>query len=714
MNSSPAGHDNASDVAVGGTGERAPRADAGDSAPLWPWAPLEAVALGAFAITQPLYSLLGANATFFVANDITGSSVTWFAVAVLVIPAVIIAGIDLALIQLPGRWAVRAHGSLLGSLAALAIGVPLLRSLGAQGPAYLAGLAAAAILLSWLTLRWRRVREVARWALFAPFLFLGAFLLSSPIAAVRSGQSSGSASADLPTSDTSVVMLVFDQLPLTMLLDPDGTIDEQWYPGFARLAGLSTWYPNARAVVPRTDYSVPSLLTGTIPEPGELPVLSAHPDNLFTLLSETHDVYADEYVTQMCPADVCGDQPGPTSTIWKDTAIVAVRTLLDERTADALVPRVDGRWNDFGTIDGVPDEARSWEEVQEHRSSAAEDSVRFEQFLDSLDGVGDPDRPDLSYLHLFQPHEPLRYLPDGTNHNLGGPFAVDDEGVWPDDVDMMDARLQQYVAQVMNADRQVSELLDQLESTDRLEDTIVVVTSDHGVGAGPGMPNKAVPQDPDPAILTEQLAVPLFIATPGTPAGVDPAPVQLHDVAPTLLSSLGSTAELDLDGEPADEIPDDRAPVLLVGDELTDSVPFDPPTESMTVRRIRELMPLPGVPYAFGPAADRLGEPLTEGVSPDTDVSVALGGTEELSAVETDSGFLPAAVNATLTGDSAGTDWLITLNGVIAGGARPFEVDGTWHLSTLVDPSFFRDGPNDVGFLVQTPDGLRRVPDQQG
>ncbi|MEZ5268619.1 MAG: hypothetical protein R2789_08670 [Microthrixaceae bacterium] len=44
------------------------------------------MALGAFAITQPLYSLLGANATFFVANDITGTSVTWFAVAVLVIP----------------------------------------------------------------------------------------------------------------------------------------------------------------------------------------------------------------------------------------------------------------------------------------------------------------------------------------------------------------------------------------------------------------------------------------------------------------------------------------------------------------------------------------------------------------------------------------------------------------------------------------------------
>ena len=63
-------------------------------------------------------------------------------------------------------------------------------------------------------------------------------------------------SGKYPVSDCAVdnpvpvIVVVFDELPLTSLLAEDLSIDRQQFPAFARLADTSTWFPNAARTAP--------------------------------------------------------------------------------------------------------------------------------------------------------------------------------------------------------------------------------------------------------------------------------------------------------------------------------------------------------------------------------------------------------------------------------------------------------------------------------
>ena len=61
-------------------------------------------------------------------------------------------------------------------------------------------------------------------------------------------------------------MVVFDEFPLTSLLDEHYQIDSVRYPHFAALAEQSTWFRNATTVSGDTVVAVPSLLTGQYPD----------------------------------------------------------------------------------------------------------------------------------------------------------------------------------------------------------------------------------------------------------------------------------------------------------------------------------------------------------------------------------------------------------------------------------------------------------------
>ena len=49
-----------------------------------------------------------------------------------------------------------------------------------------------------------------------------------------------------------VVVVAFDEFPTDDLLRSDGAIDVRRFPNFARLASISTWFPNAFTVYDST------------------------------------------------------------------------------------------------------------------------------------------------------------------------------------------------------------------------------------------------------------------------------------------------------------------------------------------------------------------------------------------------------------------------------------------------------------------------------
>jgi choline-sulfatase len=93
----------------------------------------------------------------------------------------------------------------------------------------------------------------------------------------------------------------------------------------------------------------------------------------------------------------------------------------------------------------------------------------------------------------------------------------------------------QYCGLVTAVDDQVGAIMDSLEETGQIENTIIVFTSDHGDNMGSHhLWNKISPND-------EALRVPFLMAWPGRigPRVVDTHVASLADVAPTLLSLAG-------------------------------------------------------------------------------------------------------------------------------------------------------------------------------
>jgi hypothetical protein len=603
------------------------------------------------------------------------------------------------------------HLVILAGLAGLIVAPPLSRALGGQELAYLVIFTAVAVGAGWLLSRYTNARSFIRWAAFAPLLFLFAFLFMSPVNDLLGGaQAAGDTTVE---SETPVVFLLFDQLPMSFLLNEGGEIDSERFPGFARLAETSTFFERTSALFGGTEKSVPSLLSGQIPEWDALPVISNYPDNLFTILEGTYDIKADEYVTQMCPDAACLPPADSPSSFWKDSAIVTTRALLDEATADRFVPAIDGRWNAFGEsgpeTPAVANEARSREEIKEDRRAEDEDRDRFRRFLGDIGEPAAGESPGLDYIHLFQPHEPLRYLPSGQSYSPGGPFELDGDG-WPDNQPMLDQRLQAYEAQVLNADRQVGLLLDRMEETGVLDESLLVVTSDHGMVQWAGTPNKGLAANLAPEVLSEVVSVPLFIKAPGqSEPVVDPRPTQLIDVLPTILDHLGADVEsMEFDGQSMKGDAPQR-PTLMLTEGATVELDFTPSVlQSRTVEWRHSLMPVPGDPFRFGPVVDLVGKPVPT-TTGNSRVTASLEALTEFEAVDPDGDYVPAGINGVAVGADSPLDVAVGLNGAIAGGGRLFEHEGQWHLALLADPQYFVPGRNEVQLFEITAGGLDQI-----
>lgn len=103
--------------------------------------------------------------------------------------------------------------------------------------------------------------------------------------------------------------------------------------------------------------------------------------------------------------------------------------------------------------------------------------------------------------------------------------------------------LEGYYAHIAALDHCFGELLEQVEASGLVEDTIVVFTSDHGDMLGShGLWKKQHPYD-------ESVLVPFLIRGPGLKPGRVTAPLNVPDLMPTLLSLCGAEIPSGVQGE---------------------------------------------------------------------------------------------------------------------------------------------------------------------
>ncbi|QDV35391.1 sulfatase [Tautonia plasticadhaerens] len=174
-----------------------------------------------------------------------------------------------------------------------------------------------------------------------------------------------------------------------------------------------------------------------------------------------------------------------------------------------------------------------------------------------------PDRPFFLAVGFFRPHTPY-VAPESYFGRYPKERMPVVEGVEEDQRDipppgLMSSKkeqdaltddlrreaLQAYYASISFMDAQVGKVLDALDRLGLAEDTIIVMTSDHGYHTGEhGLWQKM-------SLFEESARVPLIIAAPGVSRGgtVSEAPVGLVDLYPTLAELCGVDAPDGLQGQ---------------------------------------------------------------------------------------------------------------------------------------------------------------------
>lgn len=155
--------------------------------------------------------------------------------------------------------------------------------------------------------------------------------------------------------------------------------------------------------------------------------------------------------------------------------------------------------------------------------------------------------PFFLLVHTYEPHTP--YLRDTYAESLdpaGLPprFGVVAAAFAKRGEMELDAGRLRYIRAlydggVRESDRQVGRLLDRLDRLGLSDDTLVVVTSDHGEDLGDRSP--PAPGNHGHSLLDEQALVPLIIRDPTLTAHVSRVGAQVRtiDIVPTILDRLG-------------------------------------------------------------------------------------------------------------------------------------------------------------------------------
>ena len=114
---------------------------------------------------------------------------------------------------------------------------------------------------------------------------------------------------------------------------------------------------------------------------------------------------------------------------------------------------------------------------------------------------------------------------------------------WLEKQNQLIPKVHLYLASISYADHLVGRLMNKLESTNQLDQTVVVLWSDHGYHLG----EKEITGKN--TLWERSTRVPLIIAGPGvTPGGVCNAPVELLDIYPTVLDLAGLPISDHLEG----------------------------------------------------------------------------------------------------------------------------------------------------------------------
>jgi hypothetical protein len=508
-------------------------------ATLWDYGHL--AVLSTFALAQPLFALLRESPEFLAARGALGFDVVSFAVILVVLPPALLLAVEL-LAGLVDRRARRAlHLAFVAALAALIAALALKRSVDAADGVLIAFAAALGIAAAAAYARVAVVRSFLNVLSAAPVVFLAVFLFLPPVSGLAFPSQPGARSVG-GVVRAPIVVVLFDELPLTSLLDDRGHVDPVRYPAFAKLERTSTWFRNAYAVYDSTEHAQPAIMDADYPVAHELPIAADHPNSLFTLFGRTHRMNVSEEATAVCPRSLCADprlaEPygDRIESMAEDLGRVWLH-MVSPPGIEARLPSVSDNWGSFSEGTTVPNS---------DTVRANLDADRKGRFDDWIRQITPGARPQLSLKHTLLPHVPWQFLPDAKQYRGGDDPIPSLSSQSYQDATQVASLYQRHLLQLGFADHELGELMSHLEREGLFDKSLIVVTADHGVAFNTG--------EYDRRTITrenaEQIAsIPLFVKAPEQRKGtINDAYAETVDIVPTMFDVLGARPLVRMDG----------------------------------------------------------------------------------------------------------------------------------------------------------------------
>jgi hypothetical protein len=670
---------------------------------------LATIAMFVLAVAQPLLGLLGRNAEFFLAHVTTKLDIVLLGLILTVVLPVLI-----GLVLVGVRRLHQPTGTVfLGIVLAFLVGVLALQIIAATPaagiPAWLELVISGGIgvLFAVAFYRYDSVRTLGRFAAIAPMVVLGLFIFGSSTSKLVFASNEIAQPSEIAVERPApVVMVIFDEFPIASIMDGDGSIEAESYPGFARLAEDSTWFRNAITVQQQTEHSLPVILTGKDATAGKLPTAGDYPYNLFTLLTDAYDLDVQETVSDLCPAYACENTTRPTrpfvdrwGSLADDLWVVSGHLFLPNDFADDLPP-IDTTWSNFSGV-GTNNDQDIIDRFRELTYSA-DRRVPIAHFIERIGAVAE--EPRLSFLHALVPHVPWTYLPSGQTYSAPAAAPGSASPGWGEDEWLVNQAYQMHLSQVGYADTVVADMIASLEQAGTYDETMIIVTADHGVTVRPGIPHRrTVTAD----TVGDVAAIPLFIKRPSHGSGeIDDYRAETVDIVPTIADVLGIDVPWDTDGTSlfADERPE-RIESRIEGSDGTVVFGTDGSEARAIAARKIEHFGSNG-PFGLAPRGyrDLLGLAVDElDVGTDDHLAATVRDRSSFASVDLDGPSLPAWISGAVRPIDSGDDAVVgvIVNGRIAAVTRFSAIgDGEAEYAAMIPPEAFIEGDNEVSLLL--------------
>ncbi len=460
------------------------------------------------------------------------------------------------------------------------------------------------------------------------------------------------------------VLIVFDEFGGDILLGPNGKIDAGRYPNFAALARDGTWFRNAQTAYDSTTKAVPLILDGIAPHPGSSPVVQDHPHSIFTALGRRgYRIVSSEEATALCPRRYCP----------------AERT-----NRPAILPFLK-------------------------RGRAA----RFKRFVRSIRATR---RPTFWMKHALLPHGPWVYMPSGRLSRPEGPELLPGMQTIPGfyDTYLRHHNEQRQLLQLGFADRMLGRVIARLKSQGIYDDTLVVVTADHGFAWKVGVETR---RSVSLSNVDELGSVPLIVKRPGRHArSVSGSLARTLDVTPTIADVLGVPLGYRADGRSAfSRAVRARRTVRIVKRDFSSVVELSKGRwrarrAAVVRRRLRELGSgdWASLFTSYGPRSNLIGQRVDD-VRAASRTRATLSLARSFAQVSRASGVVPCQIAGRIQGSGPATerDIAVAVNGRIEAVGRSFHLRGeeVESYSVMVPEESLRDGRNRVEVLEVSDDG---------